>query len=344
MGRIELLEDLIKREGVPGFEGPIRERIRELIEDKVEEVKIDNLGNLYALIKGEGPHIALFAHMDEVGMVVSNIDEDGLVYFRKMGGIDDRILPSSHVKILTDEGGIEGVIGIAPPHLMIDANKEMGRVLPWNELNIDVGARNREEALKLGIKIGNPIIFKKHFSRLGNNLISSRGMDDRVGCLILIELIEGLRRANKRLTFVFTVQEEYGLRGSWIAGYAVDPDIAIIVDTSSSPDFPGISKPYKNQFRVGEGPVLRFIDTRMVADLALKKRFERIAGKLGIPYQLGIAGGTTDASSIQLSKEGIPVFPVSVPCRYSHSLVETISVDDLDNTILLLREFIEGYE
>jgi endoglucanase len=341
MDRVELLYDLIERNGVVGFEEQIRERIKELIKDYVDEIKTDNLGNLYGLIEGERPHIALFAHMDELGMVVTNIDDNGFIYFRKMGGIDDRILPSTHVRIIAKEGEVAGVIGITPPHLMIDSSKDMGKVLPWHELTIDVGANSRKEVSELGIKIGDPIIFKKQFSRLSNNLLSSRGMDDRVGCLILIEIIKGLKDNKKRVTSVFTTQEEYGLRGSEIAGYITDPDIAIVVDTSSSPDSPNISKAYKDQFRLGQGPLLRIIDTRMVANPLLRDKMEEIANKYCIPYQLGVAGGSTDAASIQLSKEGIPVLPISVPCRYSHSQVEMVSVNDIDNTILLLREFIK---
>jgi putative aminopeptidase FrvX len=210
MDRVELLYDLIERNGVVGFEEQIRERIKELIKDYVDEIKTDNLGNLYGLIEGERPHIALFAHMDELGMVVTNIDDNGFIYFRKMGGIDDRILPSTHVRIIAKEGEVAGVIGITPPHLMIDSSKDMGKVLPWHELTIDVGANSRKEVSELGIKIGDPIIFKKQFSRLSNNLLSSRGMDDRVGCLILIEIIKGLKDNKKRVTSVFTTQEEYG--------------------------------------------------------------------------------------------------------------------------------------
>ncbi len=343
----ELLRDLISVPGVCGYEGPIRERIRELVRDHVDRLETDVMGNLVAIREGSGAgNIALFAHMDEIGLVVANVTGEGFIRFKKMGGIDDRILPSRHVRLFT-RGGQEfaGVIAWTPPHMALEGEKDRDKAVSWKDMVIDVGARDAEELQTMGIRVGDPIVFSKEFSRLANGLIASRGMDDRAGCAVLITLIRMVKDLVlvPRVSFVFTVQEEYGLRGASVAAHRARPDAAFVVDTASAPDFPGVPPVYKDQFRVGQGPVLRLVDTRMIAGQEVREFVERLAVEQGIPYQLGVVGGSTDAAAVQLAREGVPVLPICLPCRYTHATVEVVSLNDLEATVTLLQKTLESY-
>ena len=341
----KLLEELILVPGVSGYEEPIRKKIKELIEDCLDRVEVDALGNLIGLREGRGKtHIAFFAHMDELGLVVANITAEGFLRFRKMGGLDDRILPSRQVKLLTSQGAeIQGIVAWVPPHMALDGQKTLDRVVPWHDLVIDLGARNAQEVRAMGVKIGDPIVFVKQVSRLANNILASRGMDNRAGCATLVALIRGLAgmQPEPRISFIFTTQEEYGLRGAAVSGYQVKPDAAFIIDTASAPDFPGVPEIYKDQFQIGRGPLLRLVDNRMITHQGLRKLVERTADEKNILLQLGVVGGSTDAAAVQVAGEGIPTLPVCIPCRYTHATVEAVSLDDLKATVNLLREIIE---
>jgi putative aminopeptidase FrvX len=343
----KILEELIFVPGVSGFEDPIRERITTFIKDSLDRIEVDALGNLIGIREGEGKgHLAFFAHMDELGLVVANITTDGFICFRKVGGIDDRILPSRHVKLLTAGGKeIPGVIAWVPPHMAADRPGDLERIISWQNLVIDVGAHDAEEVKAMGIRIGNPVVFSKQISRLAHGLISSRGIDNRAGCSVLIDVIKSLKglSLSPQITFVFTTQEEYGLRGASAAGYNFKPDSAFIVDTASAPDFPGVPVTYKGQFQIGKGPLMRLVDVRMVANQALWRFVEKLAGQHNIPLQSGVVGGSTDAAAVQLMKGGVPVLPICIPCRYTHATVETISIHDLEMTAGLLREIVRSY-
>ncbi len=343
----KLLEELIGVPGISGYEEPIRTKIEGLIKDYIDQAEIDALGNLIGIRKGQKKgHIAFFAHMDELGLVVANITTDGFIHFKKMGGIDDRILPSRHVKLFTQAGKeIPGVIAWVPPHMKFEEQKNQDKAVSWQELVIDVGATSAEEVQSMGIRVGDPIVFTKHFSRLANGLIAARGMDNRAGCAVLITLIRSIQDLVPRpqVSFVFTTQEEYGLRGASVAGYRAKPDAAFIIDTASAPDFPGVPAVYKGQFQVGKGPLFRLVDTRMVTSQRLRSFVEESATRNNIPFQLGVVGGSTDGAAVQLVRKGLPVLPICIPCRYTHATVESISLNDLAVTVTLLRKIVEEY-
>jgi endoglucanase len=247
---------------------------------------------------------------------------------------------------LTSQGSeIPGVVAWVPPHMALDGQKNLDKVVPWHDLVIDLGARNAEEVKAMGIRIGDPVVFVKQVSRLANNLLASRGMDNRAGCAVLVALIQSMKEihAGLRISFIFTTQEEYGLRGASVSGYQVKPEGAFIVDTASAPDFPGVPEIYQGQFQLGKGPLLRLVDGRMVAHQGLRSLVEKLAYEKNIPLQLGVVGGSTDAAAVQLAGGGIPALPICIPCRYTHATVETVSLDDLKATLNLLREIIESY-
>jgi endoglucanase len=337
-----LLIDLLKVPGVCGFEEPIRRKIEEWIKPLVDRLETDALGNLIATQNGgTGKRVALFAHMDELGLVVSNITPDGFIRFKTIGGLDDRILPSTHLTVLPGNGPeIAGVVGWMPPHLTEKGDKESKKTIPAGEMLIDVGAANLEEVEVLGIQVGDPIVFQKQISGLANGCLAARGMDNRAGCAVQIKVLEAMAGLKEKPTihYVFTVQEEYGLRGAATAGYALKPDLSLIVDTASAPDFPGVPPVYQGQFRLGQGPILRLVDNRMITSQKVSQWAWDLARDKKISLQRGVTGGSTDAAAIQLVRKGLMVLPIGLPCRYTHSLVETVSIKDLESAVSLILE------
>ena len=337
-----LLLDLLRTPGVCGFEEPVRLKIKDLIQYQVDRMEMDALGNLIATQEGQGgKRVALFAHMDELGLVVSNITPDGFIRFKTIGGLDDRVLPSTHLTILPGNGReIAGVAGWMPPHLTEKGGQESKRTIPAGEILVDVGAANLEEVDALGIQVGDPIVFQKQISDLANGRLASRGMDNRAGCAVQIKVLEAMAGLKEKPTihYVFTVQEEYGLRGAATAGYALEPDLSLVVDTASAPDFPGVPPIYQGQFRLGQGPILRLVDNRMITSQKLGQWAWDLARDKKIPLQRGVTGGSTDAAAVQLARKGLTVLPIGLPCRYTHSLVETVSIQDLESAVSLILE------
>jgi len=334
---------LLMLPGVPGGEWGVTEWLREQVKPHADEIRVDALGNLIAVKEGtrNNKHLMLLAHTDELGLIVSNILEDGLLKFKKLGGIDDRVLASRHVTVHGAKGPHDGVIGWIPPHLIIEPD-EMKKVVGWQDLFVDVGAESADEASEMEIRIGDPITFKKHVSVLNTKLLAARAMDDRIGCWILMQFMEQVATVKAKVSAVFSSQEEIGLRGAPVAAFAQDPSFAVAVDTASAGGFPMVPQAL-GSFRVGRGPVLRMVDSRMVASVKAKEFIVHVAEKRKIPYQLGVTGGSTDAAAVQLARRGIMVCPVCVPLKYTHSFAEVASLEDIKNTLSLLLRVAEEY-
>ena len=332
----ELLSDLTELPGVSGNEVPVRDYIisRLLLG---EERTIDNIGNLIAEIGGGHPHVALVAHMDEVGLLVSKVESDGSLRFRKVGGVDDRILVSRKVAVHSAKGPVNGLIGIKPPHLMVDPD-EAKKTTPFDKLRIDIGTRSKRETDALGIKVSDPVTFEKGMVRIGKDMVAGRALDDRVGCAILIEAFEQLRerKGAGRLTFVWSVQEEMGLRGAKVIANTLQPDYVIVVDTCSSGDSPGVDEGHLQPAILGGGAVIRLFDSMSIASPALREMASKAAKAKRIPFQEVVAGGTTDATAVQES--GSAVIPIGVGMRNTHSTTEAVSLKDIDNAIKLVVE------
>ena len=226
------------------------------------------------------------------------------------------------------------------PHLMDPGAKEPKKTLSASEMLIDLGAGSAAEVNGLGVRVGDPIVFQKQLSTLANACLAARGMDNRAGCAVLIKVLEALEKVNNKPTihYVFTVQEEYGLRGAAAAGYTLEPDLSLVVDTASAPDFPGVPPVYQGQFRLGQGPILRLVDNRMITSQKLGRWAWDLARDKKISLQRGVTGGSTDAAAVQLARKGLTVLPIGLPCRYTHSLVETVSIQDLKSAVSLILE------
>jgi len=210
-----VLEEMIRVPGVSGFEEEIRDYIRGKVKKMGLQPEEDNIGNLIVTLDGKGPSVIFIAHMDELGLLVTKIEGDGSLRIRKVGGIDDRTLVGRVVEVKTQKGTISGVIGLKPPHLMTESDDKK-KVVGWEDIRVDLGTRTKKETEKLGVRVLDTIVLKKDVTYLGPDLICARGVDDRAGCAVLLDALEKLRkkRLPLKLTFVWSVQEETGLKGA----------------------------------------------------------------------------------------------------------------------------------
>ncbi len=338
MNNLDLLKRLCTENGISGGEKSVRELIINEIKDCVTDCKIDNLGNIIAFKKGKKASenkLMISAHMDEVGFIVTDIDCDGYIMFDEVGGIDRRVLPGRSVKI----NDINGVIGVKPIHLC-DAD-ERKSIPKYSSMYIDIGAENREEALKYA-KLGDSITFESVYSE-NEYTIMSKALDDRAGCFIMIEMLKSELEYDAYFTFV--TQEEVGLHGSKVAAYSVAPDFSIVLEATTAADIPGISE-FKQVCNVDKGAVIGYMDRRTIYDKGLIERAKDIAEREDIKLQFkrAVAGGN-DAGAIHESRAGVRTLAISLPCRYLHSQISLISKNDIDDVYklaMLLSEDICG--
>lgn len=332
-----LLEKLSNAPGVSGFEGEVRDLMIQEMKDYVDEIEVDDLGNLIAVKNGDpgGKKIMLAAHMDEIGLMVRYIDKQGFIKFSKIGGINDQMLLNQEVYIQSAKGNVTGVIGSKPPHKM--KPEERKKILKHDYMFIDIGAASREEAEER-ISVGDPIIIKQEFAELANSLVKGKALDNRVGCAVLIEV---LKQAESEATIygVGTVQEEVGLKGARTSAFRINPDMALALDVTISGDHPGI-KEEEAPAKAGKGPAIILTDAGgrgLITHPQVKELLISTAEEEGIPYQLEVSeGGTTDASSIHLTREGIPTGVISPASRYIHTPVSVVSLDDVENAVKLI--------
>jgi len=330
-----ILRELSQLSGVSGDEGRVRRHIWEAVRDKVDGGKVDAMGNLITWkgLDKPGPRLMIAAHMDEIGLMITRVDNDGLLRFKKVGGIDDRVLPSKAVRVGPDE--IPGVIGIKPAHLTNAG--ERSKPVPAKDLFIDIGASSNEEAEKL-VRPGMYAAFATEYQEFGRRMAKGKAFDDRVGCSLLVDLLSG--DPPFPLFGVFTVQEEIGLRGARIAAYDVAPDLALVLEGTTCADIPGAEE-HGQSTRLGHGPAITVMDRTSIPARPVIETLARVGTEAGIPWQWKrTTFGGTDAGSIHLTREGVPSATVSVPCRYIHSPAAFMSLDDYDNTLRLLEAFL----
>ncbi len=313
--------------GISGREEKVREKIIHLLPGSLS-YKVDGVGNLIVEI-GEGEEsVALMAHMDEIGLLITGIRQDGTLVFKKVGGFDDKLLLGTHVHVVTRNQILDGVIGVTPPHL--------GGIQSTENLVIDVGANSKEEAVKMGIKVMDYAVFKKHVSILNGQYAAVRSVDDRFGCLSLIEVLRRLKDKSlkKKVFFVWTVQEEIGLKGAkaFLARHQVDLCYAI--------DSFACCSSLTGDVMPGKGPVLRMADNSAMGNYDLMMRILEKASNRQVPVQIGITGGGTDgAAAVDI---GAKMVPITLAVKYLHSAVEYISTKDFSYLVELLTILLEG--
>ncbi|MGI6097937.1 MAG: M42 family metallopeptidase [Dethiobacteria bacterium] len=333
-----LLKTLAELPGVSGDEKRVREAIKKEVQPYVDELKTDCMGNLIVNKrprkgKKRSPKVMLAAHMDEVGLIINGIEKSGHLRFLKVGDIDNRVLISKPVIIGVEN--IPGVIGVKAVHLQ--KPDERKKTLKTNQLYIDIGAKGKEEAEKM-VSLGDYAAFDTKVKEMGERCLCGKAFDNRAGCAVLVELLK--RELPVELCAVFTVQEEIGSRGAITAAYTLDPDLALIIETTSAADFPE-TKGIKPVTNLGDGPALTLMDQSFISDGKILAALRAAAEDNEIKYQYRrFTSGATDAGNISLSKEGIPAGVVSIPCRYLHSPASVIKLDDFYATIGLSEAFL----
>jgi endoglucanase len=321
----QLLQRLTEAFGPSGYEDRVREIVRAEIESLADEIRIDTLGNLIVRKRPSRPSagtkkIMVAAHMDEIGLIVSHVDEQGFVRFMAIGGVNRRYLPGGRVRFLN---GTQGVIGF-------DRLDNLNEQPALEKIYIDVGAVNAKDC---PVKIGDIAAFDRPFTELGNRLVA-KSMDDRVGVLVTIEALRAIKSSMHDLYFVFTTQEEVGTRGAATSAYGLDPDVGLAIDVTPTGDTPNA---WKMEMALGKGPCIKIQDAGAISDPRVVQWMIRAAEKARVPYQREVLlMGGTDARAMQLTRAGVPSGCLSIPVRYVHSPSEMVDFSDVQNAVKLL--------
>lgn len=322
----EIIKKLVEAYGPSGHEGQVRALIEGLIRDKADEIRTDALGNLIAFKKGTGggKRIMTASHMDEIGVIVTYVDKKGFVRCAPIGGVRTMTLVGSRVRFA------DGTVGV------IGAEKWMrsADLPPWEELFVDVGATSADD---VPVGVGDAAVFDRPFADLGKRLVS-KAMDNRIGCAVNLQALLEMGESPNDVYFVFTTQEEVGLRGATVSAFGVEPDVAIALDVTTVGDTP---EAYPMSVSLGDGPTIKVMDSSVIVPAAVKNWMMQTAQKAGIKYQPEVLErGGTDTAAIQRSRAGIPAGCISIPCRYVHSPSEMVDYDDVQGAVRLTVELL----
>lgn len=318
----ELLKKLTEAFGPAGQESKIVDLIKKELEGHVDEMFVDNMGNLIAHKKGPGKKLMFSAHMDEIGFMVTHIEKEGFLRFTNIGGHTPYTLKG--LRVIFDNG----TVGTINSHRVDSPNE-----LKFDNLFIDLGAKNKEEAEKL-VRIGDVCGFYNPTLNAQNRMIGN-SMDDRAGCAVLIKAAQEVKSCPNDVYFVFSTQEEVGLRGAKVAAYRITPDMGVALDVTPTGDTP---EGVKLSVKLGDGVAIKVKDASVIAHPVVKNFMVDVAEALDIKYQMEVLPyGGTDAGAIHLTKEGIPSGTISVPCRYVHSHSEMVDLDDMDACVALVK-------
>lgn len=328
MEKCELLKALLRAHGPSGDEGEIGKVIRREAEAAADEVTVDVMGNLIAHKKGEGPKVMLAAHMDSVGVIVTHIEESGFLRFGALGGLEAKAIAQTAVRF---RNGVVGVIAVSEDK----AEKEF----KLSDLYLDIGAENAAEA-KTMVSVGDTAVFCAPVLETGTRIIAPY-LDNRAGCAVLLQAMKAIEHPANDLYFVFTTQEEVGLRGAKPAAWSLDPDYALVVDVTCPDDVPGAL--HEGTTAVGKGAAIKVMDHSVIAHPAVVERLSQLAAERGIPAQRDLLKvGGTDGGVVHVSRAGVLTGGVSIPCRYTHTPTELIDRRDLDACVRLVQAFCES--
>lgn len=322
-----LIKTLVEAVGPSGYEGAVRDIVKAETANLADEVRVDALGNLIVR-KGSkktgGVRIMVSAHMDEIGLIATHIDDNGFIRFTTIGAVRPHTLLGGRVRFLN---GVSGVIGG-------EKLENTGSVHGFEKLFIDVGASSKDDC---PVKVGDMLVFDRPLLDLGQRLVA-KSMDNRISVAAVIEVLRRIKKSPHEIYFVFTTQEEVGVRGVTTAAYGVDPELGIAVDVTATGDTP---KGQRMEVKLGRGPGVKIRDGGMISDPRVVRWMTSTAESAKIPYQLEILeAGSTDAKAIQLTRAGVPVGCVSIPCRYIHSPSEMVDYGDVQNAVALLVELL----
>jgi putative aminopeptidase FrvX len=338
-----LLKELTEVCGVSGYETPIRSIVRKYLEN-YGELSQDKIGSVICRKQGasESPRIMLAGHMDEIGFMVKQITPEGFIRFLPLGGWFDQVLLGQRVLIQTTKGEVVGVIGAKPPHLL--PADERDKVVKRKDMYVDIGSSSKDEVEAAGVRLGDPIVPRADFVELaGGKTYLSKAFDDRVGTALVISTMINLKNKDHPncVYGVATVMEEVGIRGATTSVRAVEPDVAIVLESDIAGDVPGI-KPDESSIKLGQGPTILMYDARMIPNLRLRDLVLDAAKELSIPVQMSaIEAGATDGAAIHLHGIGVPTIVIGVAARHIHSHSSIIHREDYDNAVKLLSALID---
>ena len=336
---IKFLEKLSNAFGPSGSEEDVAGLLRRELESYADETRVDKLGNVLFFHNGKKgyPRVMLAAHMDEIGFLVTFIEETGFLRFDTIGGITNIVMPGQRVLLRGEKGYVKGIIGTKPPHLM--TLEEQAKIIPKEDLFIDIGADNLAHAKEKGIDVGTMGVFDVEFVDLGDGYYRGKALDDRAGCTVLAEVFKGLKDSPYNIVAVGSVQEELGIRGARTAAWQVDPDFGLALEGTFVSDVP-TTRPDRVSSKIKGGPVVTIMDRTAFTHPKVLRTLISTAKAKSIPFQFKqVPLGGTDAGAIHLNKAGVPTGTVAVPCRYIHGPVSILHVDDLKNSVRLVMEF-----
>ncbi len=339
--QMDLWKALTEAPGAPGFEGPVRSIMTQYLTPYSEKLVQDNLGSIFGVKTGDsdGPTLMVAGHMDEVGFMVTRINENGFIQFQTLGGWWGQVLLAQRVEIITDKGPVQGVISSIPPHVLTDDARN--KPMPIKNMFIDIGADNKEDAKRVGIKPGQPILPVCPFTVMANEQkVMAKAWDNRYGCALSIELLKELQNVSHP-NIVYsgaTVQEEVGLRGAATAANMIEPDLFIALDASPAGDIPGVEE---GMGKLGGGLLMRILDRTMVTLPGLRDYVIDLCEAEEIPYQFFISQGGTDAGRVHTSGSGVPSLVIGIPARYIHSHAAIIHKSDYEAAKKLLLSLVK---
>ena len=340
----KFFQQILETPSPSGYEQPVQAIVRKYANDFADEVRTDLHGNVIACCNPDAPLRLMFAgHADQIGLIVTHINEQGFIYTNPIGGWDPQQLIGQRMTVHTTDGAVPAVIARKPIHLLNE--EERKQVVKQKDLWLDIGAKDRDEAAK-AVAVGDPVTLELGYQEMRNNLANSPGMDNKTGLWVAIE---ALRRAKKRgglkvgLYAVSTVQEEIGLRGATTSAYGVNPQVGIAIDVTHATDCPTIDKTQEGDVKLGGGPVV-YRGPNMNPVVVDRLRAAGESAKITVQWAASGRGTGTDANAMQLARGGVATGLVSVPNRYMHSAVEMISLDDIEGCADLLAEFALGIE
>ncbi len=339
---IPLLKEICELPGAPGFEQKIRQFILEQVKPYVDELRVDNIGNIITLKKGnnnpEGKKVMVSAHMDEIGFIITHIDDKGFLWFHPLGGFDPKTLTAQRV-IVHGKKDLLGVMGSKPVHVM--SPEEKNKPARIEDFFIDLGMSSKEEVEKY-ISVGNPVTRERSLVEMGS-CINCKSLDNRISVFILAETLRLLQSYPYDVYGVFSVQEEVGLRGANVASHQINPDFGIALDTTIAYDVPN-ARPQEKVTELGKGTAIKIMDSSAIADYRMVDYLKKTAADNNIKWQPEIltAGGTDTAAVQRMGKNGSIAGAISIPTRHIHQVIEMVNKEDVSYSILLLKAALEN--
>ncbi|GGK06664.1 peptidase M28 [Lentibacillus kapialis] len=337
---MDLFKNLTELQGAPGNEHAIRKFMRGELEKYSDDIIQDNLGGVFGVKNGDGPRVMVAGHMDEVGFMVTQITQNGMIRFQTLGGWWSQVLLAQRVQVMTNSGPVIGVIGSTPPHNL--SQEQRKKPMDTKDMLIDIGADDREDAEKIGIKPGQAIVPVCPFTPMANEKkILAKAWDNRYGCGLSIELLKELQNETmpNQLYSGATVQEEVGLRGAKVASNMIQPDVFYALDASPANDMSGNEQEFG---QLGKGALLRIFDKTMITHHGMREFILDTAETNNIPYQFFVSQGGTDAGSVHLSNDGVPSAVVGICSRYIHTSSSIIHVEDYQAAKALLIKLVKS--